>query len=442
MNSWRGIAMKMKQNVGLYQTQTLKLAMTQELKQAISLLQYSTLELTTFIQEQALENPLLDLKETYSRSIQKRATSTNQYDFSIENVSHNGETLHDYIKAQLLDLHVTKQERATIVALIDYIDQNGYVTEDATFIAQQLAMSEEKIKQAIQTIQTLEPTGIGARNLQECLLLQLKNMDKCEKKAEQIVEHDFQLLSQKTFKTLAKKYEITLKEVQHIFDVITTLDPRPGQRFETREQPRYIVPDLVVQKINANWLVSVNDEFLPQLTINRLYQKALKKDATDYYQEKMKHCQWLIRSIDYRKKTLVAVMEEIVMLQQSFFLNGPEFMKPLTLKVIAERLNVHESTVSRATKDKYVQTPYGLFELKHFFSSGVSTVYAEEKSSKQVHQVLQKLVAGEDKRKPLSDQKLTTIIKKDYHIDISRRTVAKYRDILGIPSSSMRKRYD
>ncbi|WP_096156663.1 RNA polymerase factor sigma-54 [Bacillus sp. FJAT-45066] len=436
--------MKMKQDVGLYQMQTLKLAMTQELKQAISLLQYSTIELATYIQEQVLENPLLDLKETFTNThpIRNRTTSINSNEFSIENVSYQGETLHDHIKAQLLDLHLSKQEHATLQAMLDYIDKNGYITEETTFIAKQLRKQEVEVQKAIQTIQNLDPSGIGARNLKECLLLQLKSMDNRELLAERIIENDFDLLSQKTFKTISKKYEITLKEVQHLFDLITTLNPRPGQQYETREQPKYIVPDLMVQKINGDWLVGVNDEFLPQLTVNRLYQRALKKEANDYLEEKMKHCQWLIRSIDYRKKTLVGVMEEIVTLQQSFFLNGPEFLKPLTLKMIAQRLQVHESTVSRATKDKYVQTPFGLYELKHFFSQGVATVYAEDKSSKQVHQVLQKLVDGEDKRKPLSDQKLTTIMKKDYHIDISRRTVAKYRDILGIPSSSMRKRYD
>ena len=190
--------------------------------------------------------------------------------------------------------------------------------------------------------------------------------------------------------------------------------------------------------------MSLNEEIIPQIKINKQYESALKSknELESYLQEKLQQCQWIVKSMEHRKHTLVKVMEEILRAQQSFFLNGPSFLKPLTLKDISTMLEIHESTVSRATKEKYVQTPYGLFELKYFFSQGLSGRHDEEKSTKQVQQLVEELIKKEDKQKPLSDQQLTNILQKQYHITISRRTVAKYRDLLNIPGSSMRKRYD
>jgi RNA polymerase sigma-54 factor len=444
----------MKQSVGLYQEQTLRLAMTQELKQAITLLQYSTLELVDFLKEQTLENPLMELKDTgipkevassrVQRLKPKKIGTTTTQTFSIENFSKHGETLHQYIEQQLLDSDLSKKERQLTKRIIQYLDPNGYIPEESEAIAEQLNTTPETIDKLLSTIKTLEPAGIGAKNLQECLLLQLKSKTNRNETAEQIIEHDFTLFAEKAWKTLAKKYSISLQQIQLIHDEIVKLNPRPGNKYETSEKPKYIIPDLVVQRHQNQFVVSLNEEIIPQININKHYETTLKEknELESYLQEKLQQCQWIIKSMEHRKHTLVKVMEEILTAQQSFFYNGPAFLKPLTLKDIASRLEIHESTVSRATKEKYVQTPYGLFELKYFFSQSLTGKYEEEKSTKQVQQLLEELIKKEDKQKPLSDQQLTNILQKQYHIAISRRTVAKYRDVLNIPSSSMRKRYD
>ncbi|MCM3618843.1 RNA polymerase factor sigma-54 [Sutcliffiella horikoshii] len=446
----------MKQSVGLYQEQSLRLAMTQELKQAITLLQYSTLEMVDFLKERSLENPLLELKmpatqrELASSRVQrlkprKIGTTTSQT-FSIENFSKHGETIQQYIEQQLVDSPLSHEERLVAKRVIHYMDPNGYIQEEPATIAGQLKTTTETIEHLLTHIKQLEPAGVGARDLQECLLLQLrrKELPNRNEMAEAILENDFTLFAEKAWKTLAKKYAISLKEIQGIHDEIVQLNPRPGNKYETTERPKYIIPDLVVQKHQKQFVVSLNEEIIPQITINKQNEAALKSknELEPYLQEKLQQCQWIVKSMEHRKHTLVKVMEEILHAQQSFFFNGPAFLKPLTLKDIAIRLDIHESTVSRATKEKYVQTPYGLFELKYFFSQGLTGQYEEEKSTKQVQQLVEELVKNENKQKPLSDQQLTNILQKQYHITISRRTVAKYRDLLNIPSSSMRKRYD
>lgn len=444
----------MKQSVGLYQEQSLRLAMTQELKQAITLLQYSTLELVDFLKEQSLENPLMDLKEpTIHRELAssrvqrlkpKKIGTTTTQTFSIENFSKHGETVNQYIEQQLLDTNMTTEEKQLAKRIIEHMDENGYIQEEPEAMAEQLKTTPETVAKVLNSIKQLEPAGIGACNLQECLLLQLKRKSPRNEVAEAILENDFILFAERAWKSLAKKYEINLKEIQTIHDEIVKLNPRPGNRYETIEKPKYITPDLIVQRHQNQFIVSLNEEIVPQIKINKQYESALKSknELESYLQEKLQQCQWIVKSMEHRKHTLVKVMEEILCAQQSFFLNGPSFLKPLTLKDISTRLEIHESTVSRATKEKYVQTPYGLFELKYFFSQGLSGRHDEEKSTKQVQQLVEELIKNEDKQKPLSDQQLTNILQKQYHITISRRTVAKYRDIMNIPGSSMRKRYD
>ena len=444
----------MKQSVGLYQEQSLRLAMTQELKQAITLLQYSTLELVDFLKEQSLENPLMDLKEPNThrelassrvqRLKPKKIGTTTTQTFSIENFSKHGETLHQFVELQLVDTVMTSKEKQLAKRIIEHMDENGYILETPHAMAKQLRTTPDIVETLLNSIKQLEPAGIGAANLQECLLLQLRRKSVRDEVAEAILENDFTLFAEKAWKTLSKKYGISLKEIQLIHDEIVKLNPRPGNRYETTEKPKYIVPDLIVQRHQNHYVVSLNEEIIPQIKINKQYESALKSknELENYLQEKLQQCQWIVKSMEHRKHTLVKVMEEILHAQQSFFFNGPSFLKPLTLKDIATRLEIHESTVSRATKEKYVQTPYGLFELKYFFSQGLSGGHDEEKSTKQVQQLVEELIKKEDKQKPLSDQQVTNILQKQYHITISRRTVAKYRDILNIPGSSMRKRYD
>ncbi|WP_408055254.1 RNA polymerase factor sigma-54 [Sutcliffiella halmapala] len=426
--------------------------MTQELKQAITLLQYSSLELVDFLQEQSLENPLLELKEWETprelassrvRRLKQRKNGSKQA-ISIENFSKYGETLHNHINQQLVDSSLPLKEQQLVKRVVDFVDENGYIQEDLSVISEQLKASTQRVENALNTIQSLEPAGLGARNLKECLLLQLKRLPERMPLAEKILTEDFILFAEKAWKTLAKKHEISLQDIQAVHNEIVKLNPRPGSKYETSEKPKYIIPDLIVQQLHNQFVVSLNEDIVPQISINKEYKLKLqqKNEVAAYLQDKFQQCEWIVKSMEHRKHTLVKVMEEIVAAQQSFFFNGASFLKPLTLRDIADRLNVHESTVSRATKEKYVQTPYGLFELKYFFSQSLSGAYDEEKSTKQVQQLVEELIKAEDKQKPLSDQQLTNLLQKQYHIAISRRTVAKYRDLLNIPSSAMRKRYD
>ncbi|KMK92691.1 RNA polymerase factor sigma-54 [Rossellomorea marisflavi] len=422
-------------SAGLFQQQQQKLQMTQQLSQAITILQYSTMELNDFLESKAMENPLIQLKPP------KRKLAEWQ-DF----VSDTTKSLSEALLIQLNLKSLTSVERDCLEELIFSLDDNGYLHIEPGYFLKKYEIGEEELESTISMIQSLEPAGIGARSLQECIHLQLDRRWEVPDFVLTIVSDHFQAFADRKWREIAKAMGIELKEVQAAADFVTQCNPRPGAVF-AKDFSHYIVPELNVRVWGDDVTVALYDGTSITVTFNKEYTDFLghhpDRDVASYIKEKNQEFEWLVLSLRQRKQTMLKVGKAIVEKQRGFFLHGPGHLQPLTLRQIAEEVGAHESTISRAVRGKYVQTPYGVFELKSFFTAAVRAVDTAEEtvSAGTVKRELQELVNQEDKRKPLSDQKLVALL-TEKGCDVSRRTVAKYRDQLGIPSSSKRKRYE
>jgi len=438
---------------GLWQQQTLKLAMTQELTQAIALLQYNAQELSEFLENKALENPLLQIESRQVQAMDPRSDRAKSVGKKVEKDKQNwieqiGKKeilLDEYIKSQLNFAEISEDRKKVFDYLIDCLDENGYFRAELKEIADRFLLSENEVYEILKLLQGLEPAGIGARNLQECLLLQLKRLEKHNELAEAIITEHFNDFAEKKWKDISKQLQIKMTEIQEVFDFIQTLNPRPASSFQ-HEKSSYIVPDVLIKWDGESFIISVFDEVLPKISFNKEYYQKFSsskdKQVSRFLQENYQDYHWVVRSIEQRKETLTKVSLKIVEKQPDFFKNGPTNLRPMTMKEIADELEIHESTVSRAVREKYAQTPFGTFELRSFFSSTIKTTSDENTSSTQVKTIISRLIDKENKQKPLSDQELVHILKEEEGMVVSRRTIAKYRDQLGIPSSSKRKRYD
>ncbi|HLO12856.1 MAG TPA: RNA polymerase factor sigma-54 [Pseudoneobacillus sp.] len=437
---------------GLFQQQTLKLTMTQELSQAIALLQYSTQELTAFLESKALENPLIQIDSNVvpvnplqDRKKRRKAAITNVQNDWLEQIGEHKQSLSDHLIAQIPINEEIKPVRQLIESIILCLDENGYLSIYDAELQKQFSLTDEQLAQSLSIIQAMEPAGIGARSLQECLLLQLKRKTTPESLVITLVKEHFQDFAEKKWKELANKLHVSMAEIQFAFDELQSLDPRPGSKFIS-EQTAFITPDVVVMWDGKDYSITIFDELLPKVSFNddfyHHYANTKDQQVTKYMEHQFQNYQWLQKSLEQRKETLQRVALKIVEKQPEFFKNGPSNLKPMVMKSVADELEIHESTVSRAVREKYVQTPFGIFELKSFFTSTIQTTSDESTSSTQVKNALTKLIEAENKLKPLSDQDIVQILKDDEGIVVSRRTVAKYRDQLGIQSSSKRRRYE
>ncbi|MGM7723757.1 RNA polymerase factor sigma-54 [Metabacillus sp. Hm71] len=427
--------------IGLIQEQTLKLKMTQELQQAITLLQYSSADLLSYVQELTMENPLIEVKETYSSRFRKQSAKSDKQSF-IENTFKEKTSLRDHLRNQLIDFSLDKTERACLDLLIDALDANGYIKDDLADLAKVLNVQEELLESKLYFLQSLEPAGVGARSLQECILLQLRRLPVRNTLAETIISDHFRSFAEKSWKDLAKKINISISDIQEIQDEIKKLEPRPGLKYESDEEG-YVTPDIIVKRANNKLQIIFNDELLPQLIVSEPLEPSnsvLDSETKDYYSKKLSQGKWLQRAIEQRKETMMNVMKVIAQKQREFFVHGKTVLKPLTLKDVADILEIHESTVSRTIKDKFVQTPQGLLSMKSFFSNKLDEDNGEI-STASVKMKLQELIQSEDKKKPFSDQKIANELKTRYGITISRRTVTKYREQLNIPTSAIRRQY-
>jgi RNA polymerase sigma-54 factor len=442
---------------GLFQKQTLKLAMTQELTQAIALLQYSAQELAAFLEAKSMENPLLqvdfknitnfDSNMDRKRKSTKRTFERDQKNLIEQIGSGESETLEEYLHAQLNSLKASPEEKLILPVLIENIDENGYLKMDRNDLAKRFAVDEEIIDSAYFKLQSLDPAGIAAGDLQECLLLQLTRQKRtsANQLAITIIRDHFLLFAEKKWKALSKMLNIELKDIQKVHDEIRKLNPKPGAAFQ-RGKPAYIVPDVVVKREGDELSVSVYDAMIPKVSFNDGYYRQLSQhkdqEVNKFLQEKQGDYQWIRRSLEQRKETLMKVSTKIIEKQPDFFMKGPSHMKPMTMREVADELEIHESTVSRTVREKYMQTPCGTYELKSFFTSGVATTENDQASSQTVKAAIENYIKEEDKRKPISDQAIVEMLEDREGMVVSRRTVAKYRDQLGIPSSSKRKRFD
>jgi RNA polymerase sigma-54 factor len=329
--------------------------------------------------------------------------------------------------------------------LIGSLDENGYLQTSIEEVAEHFGVAPEKVEEVLSVIQTFEPAGVGARNLQECLWLQVVQRKLESTLAARIIQEQFDNLLNRRFSEIARTLKCTVEEVQQAGDLIATLDPRPGQEIAT-EETKYVVPDLVVERVGEDFVVSLNDRNVPRLRISSAYQGMLRQkgsvpdDTRKYITEKLNSAKWLIQTIEQRRKTMIKVMRRIVEEQRDFFERGVEGLKPLTLQQIASHIGMHESTVSRVTTNKYVQTPRGVFELKYFFSSGLQTEDGDDVSAKVAKDRISQLIQNEDKRDPLSDQRIAELLQQ-HGLRIARRTVAKYRESLRLLPARQRRRF-
>ncbi|MCY8066226.1 RNA polymerase factor sigma-54 [Bacillus haynesii] len=434
-------------NLHVQQQQTAKLHLTQGLAQAIHMLQYSSAELNSRIDELSLENPLIERKDPdIPRSFYHKTNRHLQNEgMSRSETAHSREDVKSVLKQQALDLRLSNREKRIFSYLIESLDPNGYVTEDIGFIASELAVTREEVEEVLGKLQTLDPAGIGARSLQECILIQLKRLPKETAKAEKVISLYFDLFAKKGWKELSERAGLSLSELQNIQDLVAELSPRPGLMYGADEGGVYIEPDVIISAEDGKLVLELSSRSFPDIQLNAFYepflQRQSKDEATVYISDKFKQWKWLDNALRQRRETMRRVMAEIMVRQKDYFLKGKDELKPLTLKEVADALGVHESTVSRAVKGKIVQTPFELCELKRFFSAKVKDAADGHTSSHTVKAHLRRLIDEENKMKPLSDQKLADLLNEKHGVVISRRTVAKYRDQLNILPSSVRKRY-
>ncbi len=467
----------MRLGFGITQEQTQKLMMTPELRLAIKILQLSTLELKEYIEEQLVENPVLEIVEESpevendSSPETQKTKETEKFDIDWEqyfddigdvdvkdkSVASGQEgpkyesyvaevpTLHDYLMFQLGLAGLNKEERTVGEFIIGNIDYNGYLHCSVGEAAAQCGISPAVVKKVLKTVQGFDPPGVGARDLSECLLLQYDQLELNNELLKEIINNHLEEIAEGKVIKVAKKLGVSLKEMQEAVDSLRLLEPKPGRRFSHIDDTRYIVPDIVIEKVEGEYIVLVNDVSIPRLTINPFYKEVVRGTFEDpegrkFLEAKLNSAAWLMKSIEQRRLTLYKVARRIVDFQRDFFESGIKFLKPMNLKQVADTIGVHESTVSRATAGKYMQTPRGLFEMKFFFSSGISNTHGSSTSAEAVKKIIRELVDSEDPKKPLSDQKIADIL-NNRGIDISRRTVAKYRDEIGILPTSRRRRY-
>ncbi|MGJ0845826.1 RNA polymerase factor sigma-54 [Tissierella praeacuta] len=458
--------MRLSYDLTLEQSQ--KLIMTPELRQAIELLQFNSLELKEYIANEMEENPMLEsLGSSEEFDNLDKYTNDNDIDWKeyfekYDDISYRPQidknikeynyeafvsyepTLKEHLMSQLRFIPLENKEYKIGENIIQNIDENGYLSASTEEIAKFMKCGKEEVEIILDIIQTFEPSGVGARNLKECLAIQVKNKMDANHYIITIIEDYLEDLGYNRIQKISKELNLDLKEVQEACDYIKRLEPKPGSSFRSdSEDIRYIIPDAEIQLIDGEFVVILNDVTGPRLNINNYYKGLMKsggdKKTIDFLNEKFNSAMWIIRSIEQRRNTIKRVIESILKFQKNFFIEGEIALKPLTLKDIADDIDMHESTISRATNGKYVQTPRGLFELKYFFSSGILGDEGDV-SSTSIKVKLKDIIDNEDTKKPYSDQKISELLKMQ-GINISRRTVAKYRDELCIPSSSMRRRY-
>lgn len=429
----------------LHQKLEQKLLMTFELRQAIELLQYSTFELEQFIRDQELENPLIELKEKDGRSqyeerIQRVSSTSNPSESLIEKTRSLEANMRDELFAQAKFMFSDEHTRFLLNTIIYNLDDNGYFQNHDGESMTALQLNEIDIEHGIRLLQQFAPLGTGARSLKECLLLQLRYGYPEEKVAEYLVDNHLQLLADRKWNDLSALLKIPLSEVKRLSDLIRSLNPRPCT-FIADTVTNYLNPDIIVESINDEFIFHLNDGDLPSIQMNKDYSHYLQtqNDVSAYMNEQYKSYQWLLSSIEQRRKTIISIMNVLLDKQKKFFLKGFQSLEPLTLKEVADEIGMHESTVSRATANKVIQTPSGSFNLRLLFTSKLEMTDGNSISQTTVKSLLKSFVDQEDKFKPHSDQKIADYLKSEKGITISRRTISKYREELNIPSSSRRK---
>jgi len=476
--------MEMRHSLNLTQKQGL--IMTQRLQQALKLLQVPTLELQQILKHEIMQNPLLEEVDevTESEDIAKEdspeeeankeaeepadedpidwseymqdgaldRTYVPQSETSIEfleKVPVTRTTLAESLLEQLHFLEMAPSHVTLCEFLIGSLDDRGYMVTPLEAVSQATEATLEECERALRVVQALEPVGVGARDLRECLLIQLETRGEKDTLVWRLIATQFDNLVNRRFPEIARQLKCTVEEVQATADIVATLNPRPGLEVSA-EDPKYVVPDLLVERVEEEYVVLLNDRNVPRLRISSAYESVLREKkkselkgnenkTREYIQGKLNSARWLIQTIEQRRRTMIKVMTCIIREQREFFDKGIAFLRPLTLQQVARQIDMHESTVSRVCSAKYVQTPRGVFELKFFFSSGLETEDGEDVSARTAKDIINTLIAEEDKKEPLSDQRIADLL-HEKGLRIARRTVAKYREQLGLLPARFRRR--
>jgi len=464
-----------------------KLILTPSLQQAIKLLPMSTLELSELLNQEMVENPMLE--ETPSENLEQQEAAPEkpeekpatqekgdtwddqdyEYFFGdylddgyrprtptevkelppIENTLSTAASLSDHLLWQL-SMQTNEPALRTIgEAIIGNLDDDGYLVATVDELSSMGPWSTEDVESALKLVQSLDPIGVAARDLQESLLLQLRHLKLTGSPEERIVVPErivteyMRLLQNHQIPELAKKLGISIDELKQHIELIQQLDPKPGSRYNP-SQSQYVIPDVYVVKVEEQYVAVLNEEGLPQLRISPVYRRLLDKGAENsdetraYVKDKFRSALWLIKSVEQRQKTIHKVATSIINFQRDFLDHGIEYLRPLVLRDVANDIGMHESTVSRVVTNKYMHTPQGVFEMKYFFHSGIASSYGEAVSSVTIKQRIRKIIEQEDPRKPLSDSKIVSILQRE-GLELARRTIAKYREELKIPTSNQRK---
>lgn len=438
--------------------------MTQEMQLSVKILQMTAFELQEHIEKELEENPVLDdTGEMFNTELKEKidfAEMAKQFEYSPSdsrvytqddeevspfNFISESKSLNEYLAEQIGELDETELCKSVCCFIIECLDSKGYLDIPDEVLADELRIEKDKIDYAISVVQSLEPAGIAARDLKECLKIQIARRGLEDVNIYRIIEEYLELLAENKFNAIARELGIDVLKAQEYGDIIRSLQPKPSSGFYTGETVRYVIPDAYIKKIDKEYIIIMNDELGPKLTISSLYQQILKndsdKEAVEYIKDKLNSAVFLIKSIEHRKTTIYRVLEKIIELQREFFDYGKERLKPMTLREIADSLEIHESTVSRAIRDKYVLTDRGTIKIKDLFTTGMSSSRGgEDVSTNIIKNSIAKLIGEEDKKSPLSDQYICDVLNKS-GTNISRRTVAKYREELGIKSSKGRKRF-
>jgi RNA polymerase sigma-54 factor len=462
------------------------LIMTQRLQQALKLLQVPTLELQQILKHEIMQNPLLEEVDevTESEDIAKEDSpeeAANQeaeepaeedpIDWSeymqdgaldrayipqsetniefLEKVPVTRTTLAESLLEQLHFLEMAPAHLTLCEFLIGSLDDRGYMVTPLEEVVKATGVTIEECERALCVVQALEPVGVGARDLRECLLIQLETRGEKDTLVWRLIANQFDNLVNRRFPEISRQLKCTVEEVQAAADVVATLNPRPGLEVSA-EDPKYVVPDLLVERVEEDYVVLLNDRNVPRLRISSAYESVLREKkkselkgneskTREYIQGKLNSARWLIQTIEQRRRTMIKVMNCIIREQREFFDKGIAFLRPLTLQQVARQIDMHESTVSRVCSAKYVQTPRGVFELKFFFSSGLETEDGEDVSARTAKDIINTLIAEEDKKEPLSDQRIADLL-HEKGLRIARRTVAKYREQLGLLPARFRRR--
>lgn len=464
-----------------------KLVLTPQLQMAIKLLQMPQLELSQALNQELVENPFLEetmelsSTEELSKEEKESVETPEEYDDTeaplekligfqaddyFEERSYDGRdlgyftsgnvtqppfeyflsTTSDLFDHLLWQLRLSKEDedvRSVGELIIGNIDENGYFRGTLEEITELSTNDGETVERALRLVQSFDPPGIAARDVRECLQLQLRRLDLQGTLVENLVLNDLDLLGKRKYPQLAKQYDVPLEEIMSAIKIIEGLDPKPGGNLSS-SAANYIIPDVYIIKTDSGYQIVLNDEGLPKLRINNYYQRLLSqknsipKEDRQFLEDKLRSAIWLMKSLDQRNKTIYRVTENILVYQREFFDNGVNSLKPLNLKDIAVELNLHESTISRVTSNKYLSCPRGIYSFRFFFSNAIPSDTGEI-SSTSVKEMVRKIISEEDTGKPLSDMRIVNIF-RNQNITIARRTIAKYREELKIPAQSQRKR--